>query len=57
MRYAEKWSQVDITDLNLEKVLAWCNDNLNGKQFIDGSVIKFSDEQEAAKFKSEYKNG
>ena len=57
MRYAEKWSKVDIKDLNLEKVLAWCNENLKGKQFIEGEVLKFSDEQEAAKFKSEYKNG
>ena len=55
MRYAESWTKVDIKDLNLEKVLAWCADNLKGKQFIEGDMIKFNDEKEAAKFKLEYK--
>ena len=55
MRYAEKWSPVNVEHLNLEKLLAWCTVNLNGKQFIEGNVIKFSDETEAAKFKLEYK--
>ena len=55
MRYAEKWSQVNIENLNLEKLLDWCTENLKGKQFIEGDVIKFSDEKEATKFKLEYK--
>ena len=55
MRYAEKWSQVNIENLSLEKLLDWCTENLKGKQFIEGDVIKFSDEKEATKFKLEYK--
>jgi len=55
MRYAESWTKVDIEHLNLEKVLAWCTENLKGKQFIEGNMIKFDDEKEADKFKSDYK--
>lgn len=55
MRYAEKWKQVDIEHLNLEKVLAWCAENLNGKQFIENKTIKFDDDKEATKFKQGYK--
>jgi len=55
MRYAENWIKVDIENLNLEKVLAWCTDNLNGKQFIEGNIIKFDDEKEAERFKIEYR--
>lgn len=55
MRYAENWTQVSIENLNLEKLLAWCSVNLKGKQFIEGNIIKFSDEKEAAKFELEYK--
>lgn len=55
MRYAENWAKVDIENLDLEKVLSWCTENLKGKQFIDGNIIKFSDKEEAAMFKSKYK--
>lgn len=55
MRYAENWTKVDIENLNLEKVLAWCNENLKGKQFIDGNTIKFDDDDEATMFKQGYK--
>lgn len=55
MRYAENWTKVDIENLDLEKVLSWCTENLKGKQFIDGNIIKFSEEEDAAMFKSEYK--
>ena len=55
MRYAENWTKVDIEHLNLEKVLCWCSENLKGKQFIEGKVIKFNDKEEAALFKSGYK--
>ena len=55
MRYAENWTKVDIENLNLEKVLDWCNNNLKGKQFIEGTVIKFDDDAEAEMFKREYK--
>lgn len=55
MRYAEKWIKVDIGEFNLEKVLSWCTDNLQGKQFIEETFLKFDDEEEAAKFRAEYK--
>ena len=55
MRYAENWEKVDIENLDLEKVLIWCADNLKGKQFIEENNIKFDIDEEAAKFKSEYK--
>lgn len=55
MRYAEQWAKVDIENLNLEKVLTWCSENLKGKQFIENNTIKFSDDSDAAKFKSDYK--
>ena len=55
MRYAENWSKVDIENFDLDKVLAWCSDNLKGKQFIEASVIKFDLDEEATKFKLEYK--
>jgi len=55
MRYAESWIRVDIENYNLEKVLAWCSENLKGKQFIEGKVIKFDSDEEATKFKLEYK--
>lgn len=55
MRYAERWTKVDIEHLNLEKALLWCNENLKGKQFIEGHIIKFSEEEDATKFKLEYK--
>jgi hypothetical protein len=55
MRYAENWTKVDIDQLNLENVLAWCTNNLKGKQFIEGNTIKFSDTDDATKFKLEYK--
>lgn len=55
MRYAEKWAKVDIEHLNLEKVLAWCAENLKGKQFIENNAIKFDDDKEAAMFKQGYK--
>lgn len=55
MRYAENWTKVDIEHLNFEKVLAWCSNNLKGKQFIENNVIKFEYEEEAATFKKEYK--
>lgn len=55
MRYAEDWTKVHIDHLNLEKVLAWCTKNLNGKQFIEESTIKFENAEEAAKFKLKYK--
>lgn len=55
MRYAENWTKVDIEHLNLEKVLIWCNENLKGKQFIENTTIKFDREDEAARFKLEYK--
>ena len=54
MGYAEGWAKVSIENLDLEKVLIWCSENLKGKQFIDGKVIKFNDDQEAIKFKLEY---
>lgn len=54
MRYAENWAKVDIENLNLEKVLGWCSENLKGKQFVDANVIKFDSDKEAAKFKLEY---
>ena len=54
MRYAESWAKVDIEDLNLEKVLIWCSENLKGKQFVDGNMIKFDSDTEAARFKLEY---
>jgi hypothetical protein len=55
MRYAENWAKVDIEHFELEKVLSWCTENLKGMQFIDGTMIKFEVDEEAAKFKSEYK--
>lgn len=55
MRYAELWTSVDIEYLNLEHVLNWCTDNLKGKQFVDGNIIKFDDDDDATKFKIEYK--
>lgn len=55
MRYAENWTKVDIEHLNLEQLLAWCNTNLKGKQFIEGNTLKFSDEEDATRFKLEYK--
>ena len=55
MRYAENWTKVEIERFNLEKVLAWCNENIKGKQFIKESIIKFENEEEAARFKLEYK--
>lgn len=54
MRYAENWTKVDIKNLNLEKVLNWCSENLKGKQFIENNTMKFSDSNEAAIFKSNY---
>ena len=55
MRYAENWTKVDIEHLDLEKVLNWCTENLKGKQFIDGNIIKFDDDEEATMFKLGYK--
>lgn len=55
MRYAENWTRINIKDFNLEKILAWCTKNIKGQQFIEGSVIKFENSDDAAKFKSEYK--
>ena len=55
MRYAKNWTKVDIENLNLEKVLFWCSENLEGKQFIEGNVIKFDDDREANKFQLEYR--
>lgn len=55
MRYAENWTKVDIENLNLDLVLAWCSENLKGKQFIEGNMIKFDDDNEAALFKLGYK--
>lgn len=55
MRYAESWTKVDIENLDLEKVLAWCSENLKGKQFIEDKTIKFSDDDEATRFKLEFK--
>ena len=55
MRYAEKWTKVDIEHFDLEKVLIWCAENLKGKQFIEKSVIKFDKEEEATLFKLGYK--
>jgi len=55
MRYAEKWTKVDIETFDLKKVLSWCTENLKGKQFIEETFLKFDDDDEATKFKSEYK--
>lgn len=55
MRYAESWTKVEIEHFNLEKVLAWCSENIKGKQFIEENIIKFEKEEEAARFKLEYK--
>ena len=55
MRYAENWTKVDIENLDLEMVLAWCNKNLKGKQFIEENIIKFEFDEEATMFKLEYK--
>jgi len=55
MRYAENWTKVDIDQLNLENILAWCTENLKGKQFIEGNMIKFSVPEEAQKFNLEFK--
>lgn len=55
MRYAENWTKVDIENLDLEKVLAWCNENIKGKQFIEENIIKFEFDEEATMFKLEYK--
>ena len=54
MRYAENWTKVDIENLDLEKILSWCNENLKGKQFIEETVIKFEYDEEATLFKSEF---
>ena len=54
MRYAEQWTKVDIENLDLEKVLDWCTDNIKGKQFIENNVIKFELAEDAVKFKAEY---
>jgi len=55
MRYAENWIKVNIDNLDLEKVLAWCTEKIKGKQFMENSVIKFEYEEEATLFKSDYK--
>ena len=55
MRYAEKWTEVSLVNLDFEKVLLWCGVHLKGSQFIDGDVIKFENSDEATKFKLEYK--
>lgn len=55
MRYAENWTKVDIENLDLERVLIWCADNLKGKQFIEGNLIKFDNEDDAVAFKLKYK--
>jgi hypothetical protein len=55
MRYAENWTKVDIEHFDFEKVLAWCNKNLKGKQFIEKKAIKFDDAEEAALFKLKYR--
>lgn len=55
MRYAEKWIKVSLANLDFEKVLIWCSVNLKGKQFIEGDAIKFDNDVDATKFKSEYK--
>lgn len=55
MRYAESWTKVDIENLNLEKVLIWCSENIKGKQFIEEGNIKFELDEDATQFKSEYK--
>lgn len=54
MRYAENWTKVEIKHLNLEKILIWCGNNLKGKQFVEGTYIKFDDKKEADMFKSQY---
>jgi len=51
MRYAENWIKVDIEHLELNKVLTWCANNLQGQQFIEEKIIKFEDAVEAAQFK------
>lgn len=56
MRYAENWTKVDIEHLDLEKVLAWCAENLKGKQFIEENSIKFEVDEDAVRFKLEYKS-
>lgn len=55
MRYAENWSKVNIEHLNLEKVLLWCSINLQGKQFVEGNILKFDNDKDAEKFKLKYK--
>ena len=55
MRYAEQWTKVDIGQYDLQKVLSWCTENLNGKQFIEENFLKFDIDEEAARFKAEYK--
>jgi len=55
MRYAEKWTKVSLANLDFEKVLIWCSENLKGNQFIDGDNIKFENSDEATKFELEYK--
>ena len=55
MRYAEKWTKVDIENFNLEKILIWCSENLKGKQFIEDNTIKFEIDEEATMFKLSYK--
>jgi len=54
MPYAENWTQVDITQFDLDRVLLWCAQNLEGQQFIEHNVIKFEDKYEADKFIAEY---
>lgn len=55
MRYAEYWTKVNIENFDLEKVLAWCSENIKGKQFIENNTLKFEKSDEATKFKLEYK--
>ena len=55
MRYAEKWTKVDIENMNLEKVLLWCAENIKGKQFIEGKLLKFELKGDADLFKLSYK--
>jgi len=55
MRYAEEWTKASLENLDFEKVLIWCSENIKGKQFIDGDTIKFELKDEATKFTLEYK--
>ena len=55
MRYADNWTILDISHLDLEIILIWCSENLKGKQFVEGNNLKFDNKEEAVKFKLNYK--